>query len=304
MECSPQQADAAASGDIDVHSTTAPPGQPANPTAGELLQPNGPSILPSHSAPRSTSPPPSDLPTDAAAPENTMLLESQPMTAASSTSSSLPAGNGSNTTEAVSHGPSPYGTRSRNRTSNNRPNYAEDREMDGEYEWPPNKKHQPTSTTIGSARLDDVDKPAPSHQRRSVQVATGSAIGKAGGAGATASKDHIPGLSSFSVNSDTNTPSQSQSKKRKQPGSLLTSTNISGTNSVASSHRASSHAVPASVAGRETMMLTFEKSQAYLKHGKLIADDGTRLAVNGMYSAYFLQGFCMISVSIFCNVSG
>jgi len=304
MEGSPQQTDAAATRDGGVHSTTAPPGQPANPTAGELLQPNGPSILPSHPTPNSTSPPPPDLPADAAAPENTMFLESQPMTAASSTSSSLPALNGSNATEPVSHGPSPYGTRSRNRTSNNRPNYAEDREMDGEYEWPPNKKHQPTSTTVGSARLDEVDKPGPSHRRRSVQGATGSAIGKAGGAGAPASKDQIPGMSSFPVNSDTNTPSQTQSKKRKQPGSRLTSTNISGTSSVSSSHRASSHAVPASVAGRETMMLTFEKSQAYLKHGKLSADDGTRLAINGMCSGYCLQDFCMISNLLFCNVSG
>jgi len=289
MEGSPQQADAAATGDVDAHSTTAPLGQPVNPTAEGLLQPNGPSILPSHSIRNSTTPPPSTLHTDAAAPPpNTMLLESQPMTAASSSSSSLPAVNGSNTTEPAPHGPSPYGTRSRNRTSNNRPNYAEDREMDGEDEWPPNKKHQTTTIAAGPAKLDEVDKAAHSHRRRSVQGATGSTVAKAGGAGATSSKDHIPGMSSFSVNSETNTPSQPHSKKRKQPGSHLTSTNRSGTSSVSSSHKVSSHAVPASVAGRETMMLTFEKSQAYLKHGKLSADDGTRLALNGMYSGQFL----------------
>lgn len=304
MEGSPQQADAVATGNAEVHLTTAPPGQPGNPTAGELLQFDGPSILPSHPTPDSTSPPPSDLPADAAAADNTMFLESQPMTAASSTSSSLPAMNGSNTADPASHGPSPYGTRSRNRTSNNRPNYAEDREMDGEYDWPSNKKQQPSSTATGSTRLDEVDKSGPSHRRRSVQGATGSAIAKAGGAGAAASRDHIPGMSSFSVNSDTNTPSQSQSKKRKQPGSRLTSTNISGTSSVCSSHRVSSHTVPGSVAGRESMMLTFEKSQAYLKNGKLSADDGTRLAVNGMYSGCYLQEFCVISSPVFCDVSG
>ena len=304
MEGSPQQADAAATGDVGVHSTTAPPGQPVNPTAADLLQPNRPSILPSHSIPNSTTPPPSNLDTDAAAPENTMLLESQPMTAASSTSSSLPAVNGSNTAESASHGPSPYGTRSRNRTSNNRPNYAEDREMDGEYEWPPNKKHQATSIAAASANLNEADKAAPSHRRRSVQGATGSGVGKAGGAGATTSKDHLPGMSSFPINSDSNMPSQSHSKKRKQPGSHPTSTNISGTSSGFSSHRTSSHAVPASMAGRETMMMTFEKSQAYLKHGKLSADDGTRLAVNGMYTGHVLQEIPRIRIVIFRNNYG
>ena len=162
--------------------------------------------------------------------------------------------------------------------------------MDGEYEWPPNKKHQATSIAAAAAQTDELDKAAaPSHRRRSVQGATGSGVAKSGGAGATSSRDHIPGMSSFSVNAETNTPSQPHSKKRKQPGSHLNSTTISGTSSVSSSHRASSHAVPASVAGRETMMLTFERSQACVKHGKLTADDGTRLAVNGTYSEQFVH---------------
>ena len=55
-------------------------------------------------------------------------LQSQPMTATASTSSSLqpPLENGDN--------PSSYGTRSRNRTGGPRPNYAEDKELDLEIE--------------------------------------------------------------------------------------------------------------------------------------------------------------------------
>ena len=34
-------------------------------------------------------------------------------------------------------------------------------------------------------------------------------------------------------------------------------------------------------------MLSFEMSQGYLKHGKLKADDGTTLAINGKHDLFF-----------------
>ncbi|MCJ1479791.1 putative PHD type zinc finger protein with BAH domain-containing protein [Lambiella insularis] len=204
---------------------------------------------------------------------NVTTAESQPMTAASSTSSSIPNIQQSVANEGV--GSSPYGTRSRNRNGNNRPNYAEDREQDGEYEWTTTKKTQNASTASNSAHASENDKATTSGRRRSIQGAAGS-TSRTNGAGTTASKDYIPGMSSFSVNSDPNGTSQPHSKKRKAPGSHATPSHSLGqsSTSTATRHRTSSRD------RRETNMLTFETSQGYLKHGKLTADDGTRLAAN------------------------
>ncbi|MCJ1283740.1 putative PHD type zinc finger protein with BAH domain-containing protein [Xylographa opegraphella] len=235
-------------------------------------------------APQDPLPKPSRQPTAASSPNpasglNVPASESQPMTAVSSTSSSVPTMQASSNNDAG--GPSPYGTRSRNRAGTNRINYAEDREMDNEYEWSSTKKvSQNASTTPSSAQASETDKTSSSARRRSLQGAAPSTSTRSNGPVAAASKDHIPGMSSFSVNSDTNGASHPQSKKRKAPGAHATNSQPSPQNSASTSTRLAHHAPPASGTIRETNMLTFETSQGYLKHGKLVADDGTRLGIN------------------------
>jgi hypothetical protein len=275
--------------DADVHrvshwkSRTSTPGQFANPTKHDKsLQPATASTSPYFANPNSATSPPITLPPDASTPATTMPIESQPMTAASSSSSSLPAQTGSGQNDGVA--PSPYGTRSRNRTSNHRPNYAEDHDVDAEDDSPSNKSSQNPSVAGGSAHTGETDKSVSSTRRRSVQGVIRANTPKGSGPSAVSSKDHIPGMSSFLVNADTTTAVPPQTKKRKAPGSQVAANSTSGVTSAATLHRTLSHPNSSSTSSRETNMLTFETSQGIVKHGKLTADDGTRLAPNGMYN--------------------
>ena len=270
-------------GDIDAQRTVsrepspAALGQTVTFTKNEHPQTNDSSILPQLSS-ESPSPQTINVTSETTMPRAAVAHESQPMTATSSASSSLPALPLPGANEAAT--PSPYGTRSRNRTNSNRPNYAEDREVDADFEYTTSKKNQVSTSII--TQVAEVDKPVSSNRRRSIPGSSGSNLLKTGGAGATSSKDHIPGMSSFSVHSDTNGTTQSQSKKRKAAGTYAASANGSTQASGAGSYRTAHHASSLSSPRRETNMMSFETSQAYLKQGKLVADDGTSLGLNGM----------------------
>ena len=90
----------------------------------------------------------------------------------------------------------------------------------------------------------------------------------------------IPGMSTFSANPNGHTPPTAP-KKRKNAANHGNHTGQ--TTSVASTHLSAKWApfTQALSGPRETNMLTFEKSKAILKNGKLVADDGTVVAVNG-----------------------
>lgn len=210
-----------------------------------------------------------------------IALESQPMTKTSS-SSSIPSAMATNAADNV--GPSPYGTRSRNKAGNARPNYAEDREMDHDYDWVAAKKSQPSGGAVssGPAPAGDGDRSTGVNTRRSSNTAPASATSKAGPAGNA--KDGIPGTSSFSLNAEAIASSvPTTSKKRKAPGGGVAASAASQSSGPAAPHGGSrkANAMVSSARHRETNMLTFENSQGYLKDGKLKADDGTVLGVNG-----------------------
>lgn len=197
-------------------------------------------------------------------------------------SSSLPTAQASNSNETA--GPSPYGTRSRNRTGSYRPNYAEDRELDADCEWSSSKKSYPTSTTVNQPQGIETDRNSVTSTRRQTMNSVGSTAAKAGPTGATGSKDFIPGMSTFSVHSEAgNAPPHS--RKRKAPGSNSNANNTSGHGSNHGATRKAGHTNSSLGASRETNMFSFETSQGYLKHGRLKADDGTSFAVNGMLAA-------------------
>lgn len=209
-------------------------------------------------------------------------LDSQPMTKTSS-SSSVPSAHGANPPDT--NGPSPYGTRSRNRTGNARPNYAEDHEMDGEYDWSSTKKSQAlgTSAAMGLAQVGESEKSIGVSTRRSSNAMLGTAAGKA--APTNAPRDHLPGMSSFSVNADcSNAAPTPATKKRKAPGGGHATSNATPgvAHSTPNGHSRRTTTAASANCDRQTNMLSFENCQGYLKNGRLKADDGTTLSINGM----------------------
>lgn len=180
--------------------------------------------------------------------------------------------------------PAPYETRSRNRNGNHRPNYAEDRELDLEYDMNVNstKKGQGSvGQSTGRIQATDGTKAMDDNARRT--PTTGSSVSATKPAVTTPSKDFIPGMSTFSLHPEVQTMSQPPSKKRKAPGGTTNGDHASSgqANSLTSTGRASA-VVPTAGGIRESNMLTFESCQGYLKNGKLKADDGTIIGVNGM----------------------
>ena len=236
------------------------------------------------SSKEATASPITQLPhTNVAAEDANLGMSPQPSQTMIQSSSSLPTAHTSNPNEMA--GPSPYGTRSRNRTGSYRPNYAEDRELDVDCEWSSSKKSHPTSTAANQPQAIDTEKTSSTGTRRQTANSVASAAVKAGPTGATNSKDFIPGMSTFSVHSEASVNTPPHSRKRKAPGSNSTANNTSGHVSTHSATRKASHAIPSVGGPRESNMFSFEISQGYLKHGKLKADDGTLFGVNGMLAA-------------------
>lgn len=259
--------------------TYKPPGLPASRSSPSSLaaRTNGESItptLPGHSPTTLHSPPQKN-----GLSEKTRALESQPMTKTTSSSSSLPSGMGTGTGDTA--GPSPYGTRSRNKAGNARPNYAEDREMDVDYDCAAAKKSQASGAAVpsGQAQGGESDKSTGVSTRRSSNTAPGCTTSKAGQASNV--KDVPPGTSTVSTNAEANaSPLPATSKKRKTPGGTSAASQNAGPVGSHGGSRRGPTAV-SSARSRETNMLTFEDSQGYLKDGKLKADDGTILGIDG-----------------------
>lgn len=171
-----------------------------------------------------------------------------------------------------------YGTRSRNRPSAARPNYAEDIEMD--FEIPAANGSNGTSsertTRSPAAGTDAGQSPAP-NAKKSASTTNGTPAATA------ASKDpSIPGTLTFSANPNANAGTATQGKKRKAGGAHAAAS--ANTASSAAPTSAASRRKETAIASnliRETNMMTFEKCGSRLKRGKLEADDGTALAVDG-----------------------
>ena len=198
-----------------------------------------------------------------------------PQTVVSSTSSSSPS------LKDAPSGVAPYGTRSRNRAGVSRPNYAEDREIDMEFEVQPPIKED--DTRKGNRALDN----------RSTMVeptAAGATGRKSTGTGpdevATAQlvlKDHIPGTSTFSAHISGNNPTQPSKKRKATTNSTSSITNGNHfTGNVATTMATNKSVLSQNVqAYKESFMLSFNNCAARLQNNKLVADDGTTLAING-----------------------
>lgn len=270
----------------DRPAMTDPPNQPA-PQARPASRNNehGSTSTPSRVSSKSPRPTPPQAFDSTAKP---IKPESQPMTTTSSSSSLPPDHQANNAMD--SNGASPYGTRSRNRTGNPRPNYAEDRELEMDVEWTSSRKSQ---NAVGSAvpsilppASGDSEKPTTATTRRS-SIATPVVPTTVNKAMITNTQNnHLPGMSSFSVNPETSMTQTAPSRKRKAPGSGPTIHHPPSAVSQNSTPTVARRNPPPGNTGRlrTTNLMTFDTCQGYLKGGKLKADDGTVLAVNGMFS--------------------
>ena len=158
--------------------------------------------------------------------------------------------------------------------------------MDVDVDWgSSSKKAQSSSSSIapGSAQAGEGDKFLGVNTRRSSTSTNGSVAPKSAVQAAPMPKDYIPGMSTFSVNADTSAVSHPPSKKRKAPGGVPNATTASTAQTHPTTTRKTSAAIPAADGSRETNMLSFDSSQGFLKNGKLRADDGTLLGLNGTH---------------------
>jgi len=174
-----------------------------------------------------------------------------------------------------------YGTRSRHRTGTTRINYAEDKELDFDVEATSSKdnnarKHTKSSESTGAVETTSLPNGA---RRTTANDAEGASL----------QNGHKESSTTTASVTAANGTSQPASKKRKiagqAPGASSTATQSQTASSPAPVTQAtSSKSYPAAqlVPGfRETNMLGFERCRGQLKNKVLIADDGTRLQVNG-----------------------
>jgi len=199
--------------------------------------------------------------------------ESQPMTASNSTSSNP------STNDVASGAAATYGTRSRRTTTITRPNYAEDKELDAEFELAPVKEPKVRKSTKGA--VDIAPTTADADSGRSAKPPQSEAPEEDLIVSMPSHyKDPIPGTSTFSAKPTT--------KKRKAtaqppPSETFRPYQVPPPNQYVSqpTTRKSGHAAELISGIRESNMLSFDNCQGRLKGKKLVADDGTVLEING-----------------------
>jgi hypothetical protein len=141
-----------------------------------------------------------------------------------------------------------------------------------DFEQPPPQTRNRDVSSSGSPTTTSRQSPTPaSSQKRTVSNSNGWSSAN--------NNSPIPGTSTFSANPNANVP-----KKRKPAPSSSAAQN----GNLAQPAQASlvSRRANASTQSKENKlsnMYSFEKNQAKLKNGKLIADDGTVFCVNGRW---------------------
>jgi hypothetical protein len=200
--------------------------------------------------------------------------QSEPMTRLPSTSSQA---SSKEPTVPVS---SSYGTRSRNRRGGDRPNYAEDVEMDFEMANQPNiPPRDPDLSSLEDEPPSPLPLNSPQSPAPSKRVASTS-----NGWNALNKETSIPSTSAFPTVSTVPVPS------RKRKAAAIASQNIASGNSSAptttqtSSKKGGISALP-TPPSRETNMVTFENCNTTLnRDGHLVSDEGKVFAPNGKSS--------------------
>ena len=207
----------------------------------------------------------SAAPSEAREADHTSTAQSHPMTTSTSTSSHL----------SNKDSPPPqtgYGTRSRNRPGAPRPNYAEDVEMD--FEMAP----QANGRDHSSMDLSSNSPPA-IESRQSPTLPSKRSSQTTNGWNATSSS--IPGTSLFSANPNARGPHSRKRKAAEAQGAGAGQSQSPAPATQTMTRRTHANAAQMTPPMRESNMLSFDRYRAVLKHGKLVADDGSSFSVNG-----------------------
>lgn len=180
-------------------------------------------------------------------------------------------------------GPSPYGTRSRNR-GQARPNYAEDSMDIDAYEAPSDKKDDEAKklgrqTSNGASAVPDAPRPAAASTRKSLLVEDKSSGTQTPIVNGSATPSNAP-TPATTVNLKKRKAAQANGTNAQVASQTAPATNASTTGS---RRGAAQPALPSNPTGgyRESNLLTFDDCGGKLKQGKLFADDGTSIAQNG-----------------------
>lgn len=223
---------------------------------------------------------------------------------------------------------SPYGTRSRNRTGQSRPNYAEDKDVDMDYYEPPPEKRSVSKRVVSQATsaASDGEQPQRQNARRPLPGGADGPATKAAPKDDAAAAGGKTSPASSSQAQPTASSATSNSKKRKsgansglsnsnsQPAAAASAPATNGTSkrpaptSASTPGTGASSPMPPLPPGyhrgyAESNMMTFENSGALLKNGKLIADDGTTLERNGKPSPYMARAACPASHHSTCTLA-
>lgn len=168
----------------------------------------------------------------------------------------------------------PYGTRSRQRTDGSRPNYAEDKDTEVDTEM-----NGTNSKAISARKNGGVIESLPTETLWEVPTRRGfsaiNGVTKSATVNGQLAKESIPGTSIFTANPAAATTS----KKRRHPGTSVTTTTI--TNPCVTARPKGSTGTHSRLLP-ETNMMTFERCGGYLDANRqLKSDDETTLSVNG-----------------------
>lgn len=174
---------------------------------------------------------------------------------------------------------SPYGTRSRNRNGNSRPNYAEDKDIDTDtFDFYHGKKEgdsKKASRQAAAAANGDVPRGGVNSRKAG---ADDTKIGQS----ENGSKEQQTGGSTVaSVMAQAVTTSQPSRKRKATAQSTAPSTNQAVSTNEPSKKVPIATGPQAGISWPETNMLTFENCGARPVDGQMVADDGTVLEPNG-----------------------
>lgn len=169
----------------------------------------------------------------------------------------------------------PYGTRSRNKAITSRPNYAEDREIEIEYEAVATGNGRKATRASEAMNSLEVGK-SHTNSRRASQIELLSS-----NHGNKSVKGLSLGTSTITSNSSTGQGQSTTNKKRKASSQMNPSSKTSSQSMSMQSTTSRSSATSHIAAGfRETNMMEFENCGGRLTGKNLVADDGTVLQVN------------------------
>lgn len=213
---------------------------------------------------------------DAPPTEESKEPASLPMTTSSSASSNIPRKDAPSGASAAV-----YGTRSRNRGGVSRVNYAEDKDLDMELDAQATPKEDNPRKRKGASESHSRSNTVEPAQTVAPVKRTAPPQAEANGATQEPPKEkaQIPGTLTFSANPVTSAPSQ-PAKKRKVNKSDNSANTMNGLHLTPTKPGTPVPRINQSTS-KESAMLSFDDSGARLRNGKLVADDGTVLGVNG-----------------------